>query len=1233
MGCIAKYRKRQLSVLTATIMAAVWMPTAMAASASLPSGLHGEQGVHIDNEKTNGTHMEIVVDGIDGKAKGIANWTDFSIAKDHSVHFRSALEEWMVLNRVTGDNASEIYGSLTGDGTIFLVNPHGITFYDGASVDVGSFLASTLQISDDEFLNGGTAYSFSNNKDASGNKIENIDGKIKIEKGADITAEDGYVALLAYGINNAGTIKAPDVALAAGQQIELAYDSKINLKVDVSKDNPAIIETGKNYVLMRGSDAKEIVNHSIINNTGIINAAGLVKNDAGEIVLATAGDIALVAAQVALADDSKLSAAGGTITTSGYESLKVAEGAEIHSVSADGKTAGTWNAVGKVLTVDSTGKDNTISNIALSRSLGDTNVNLIASPDRPDYYSDIHIDEAVTKNAGGASAPEATSLTLTAGRNVCVDADITSTAGKLNVLLAGDSSRSLGITNSDRGDGANIIRANIETNGGNFETAGLHAKDAETGEEYLANGTYFGLKDTDAIGTEKHVYTKGGDIKLDGAEVLLATGGTVVLDAQSGQEGVPDGTVAIAGTVNSANIYGDVDEGKDISWNAANEAANSYDKDEDGNPTGKSHLAVITGALEDAIVSSTVKQDYSKNKGAYVGGHVVAVETVDGYVVDKNGNRIMSSASIQSGDSVPNVVYEEDGSVKTIVNDETNVTDKNGGWYRLGDGSYARFWAWTAGDEKGTVFYVQVSGKNVPGNNAAENGHAVNGSYVNFAPGEPNDESGEKDGSQTALEINHDTYKDAERGNVLISKWDDMPDGSLQAADGLETKMQSYVVETEIGKTSLHIKSGDTLLKGKAGNLSKLNDLTIDASGKIDLQGSVQVAGKIALSAGTDVALHDSLSAEAKDTENAIDIRAQERFLNQSADSANALKVDEASGSHWKVYSYMPFEEKDGVKGDVLGALDSGNFAEWGWNGTDSTTATGNMYIFRYRPTLTYQAKDRSKKYGEVITDIGQDTYTVANELSGKYTQNFKDGIDAEFMARDGVLAAYTDSEGFPAETDKSEYPIYVKQTGTAEAWGYNIEPKDGTLTITDIPTPEPEPTPEPTEKPQLDALTTSNLAGTAAIAQGQDAQGPSVDRVLGLQSVELPFFNEKRGVVRLYGTYDVSVDSDRVKMEPTAKVLPEPEQPKNQYREYERELATEDGSARFRITYNGSTLDIYPTDEQSKSLLRSGDSKKNVEVESQALYEAFNHMGITLDDLDGVYTHFEDTRRYSFRS
>jgi hypothetical protein len=128
----------------------------------------------------------------------------------------------------------------------------------------------------------------------------------------------------------------------------------------------------------------------------------------------------------------------------------------------------------------------------------------------------------------------------------------------------------------------------------------------------------------------------------------------------------------------------------------------------------------------------------------------------------------------------------------------------------------------------------------------------------------------------------------------------------------------------------------------------------------------------------------------------------------------------------------------------------------------------------------------------------------------------------------------------------------------------------------------------------------------------------------LGLQSAELPFFNKKHGQVKLYGTYDVTVDPDKVKMEPTAKVLPEPDQPKSQYREYDKELTTAAGTAKFRLTYNGSTLDIYPTDAASMAILTAGDGTKNVEIESQALFAAFKEMGITLDDLDGVYTHFE---------
>ncbi|MBQ1615117.1 MAG: hypothetical protein II089_10815, partial [Selenomonas sp.] len=178
-------------------------------------------------------------------------------------------------------------------------------------------------------------------------------------------------------------------------------------------------------------------------------------------------------------------------------------------------------------------------------------------------------------------------------------------------------------------------------------------------------------------------------------------------------------------------------------------------------------------------------------------------------------------------------------------------------------------------------------------------------------------------------------------------------------------------------------------------------------------------------------------------------------------------------------------------------------------------------------------------------------------------------------------------------------------------------------------PEPQPQPQPQPNmnsnyEKPQLDNLTTTNVDGSASYTTA-NRPAPGTDRVLGLQSAELPFFREELHQVKFYGTYDVSIDPDKVKMEPSAKVLPEPDQPQNQYREYDKELTTQAGTAKFKLTYNGSTFDIYPTDNASKSILLAGEVTKNVEVESQALFAAFKEMGITLDDLNGVYIHFDN--------
>ena len=1179
MTWTAKYRKQRIGALTAAIIATVWMPSVMAMTDSgLPEVLHSD-GVAKNEGKSNAAHLELDVT----KDKSVATWTDFSIAKNHSVNFhRENGGSWQVLNRVTGNNLSEIYGKLSGDtnGTIFLVNPHGITFGAGAQVDVGSFVASTREITDDNFNNN--TLSFYTLKDSNDN---NIDGNITISNGADVKATDGYVALIAHKIYNSGNITAPDVALTTGNEIELKYDDKIYIKVDVSKDENkhAIIETNNNYVLMRSSDVTNIANQCLISNSGKIAATGLNTNEKGEIVL--------VAANVKLENNSSLSAKD-TITTTGYETMQVRDTADVHT--------DTWNINAKNARVmanpdnSTDGKNpNRVSNTALSNSLADTNVNIVASPDREDYYADIVVKDKIVKTGNAV-----TSLNLTAGRNVSVDADISSAVGALNITLNSSNKEQ---TNSKREDGANIVRANIKTNGGDFTSNGTH-------------GTYFGLiregDNKEAVGTARSIVTNGGNINLNGAEVLVSTGGNVLLDAGNG-------SVNIEGNVNSANAYYDGGDGNNsISWIAARNAAKGE----------KTHLAVITSALEDAVATSTVNTDYTKNSQAYVGGHVVKVKTDEsGTLLDKDGQQIKFTVN-DKGDMVlltsTPVMADDYLNIDDNGKVETFGTTNHIGWYKIvnadnaEDTRYVRFWAWTEGSEFGKVFFVQTTGETILGkdmenstdsNWLKEHGFALNTGvhdevyYTNFTPKEPNDDKGhdKTNGSEMALTVNYDTHNGG--NEILYSQWNDTADVK---DDNVKHSVKHYVVEEELGKTSLIVNAQDVNINGEIGNLTNLKSVDINAAGNVFLNGLVNVDDTISVK-GTDITIKDTLNAEAANVDNAIVLRAQNNFINAVPDSANALKVGE--GSHWKVYSNTPFA-------DTLGDLNSNNFAEWGWNGTAATSATGNLFIFKYNPTLTFTANNASKKYGETLSDTG---YTFKNELNGLYTNNFYDGNDTKLKEHYSLNNVGTKSDGYPASAPVGTYAIdFTNAANTAENHGYTVLFNPGKLTVTND-------NPEDV-RPQIDPHNSSTVSGSASYTEAGRNVGPGADRVLGLQSAELPFFREESGQVKLYGTYDVSIDPDKVKMEPTAKVLPEPDQPKNQYREYEKELTTPAGAAKFMLTYNGSTFDIYPVDNSAKALLMAGDAAKNVDVSSQALFAAFKEMGITLDDLDGVYTHFD---------
>ena len=88
----------------------------------------------------------------------VLDWQSFSIAKGETVQFVQPNRSAVALNRVTGSDPSSIFGTLTANGKVFLINPNGVMFGPTAQVNVGGLVASTLNITDANFMAG--KYSF-----------------------------------------------------------------------------------------------------------------------------------------------------------------------------------------------------------------------------------------------------------------------------------------------------------------------------------------------------------------------------------------------------------------------------------------------------------------------------------------------------------------------------------------------------------------------------------------------------------------------------------------------------------------------------------------------------------------------------------------------------------------------------------------------------------------------------------------------------------------------------------------------------------------------------------------------------------------------------------------------------------------------------------------------------------------------------------------------------------------
>jgi filamentous hemagglutinin family protein len=228
----------------------------------------------------------------------ITNWNTFNIGSSAAVNFFQPNASAIALNRVTGDtNPSQIMGTLTANGIVFLVNPNGVIFGKNSTVNAAGFLATTHDIKNSDFMAGKYNFTIPGNPTASIVNFGNI-----------TAASGGFAALVAPGVRNDGVITAQlgTVGLASSGQgftLDMYGDKLITLAVndsvasqvmDVSTGLPLTSLVGNNGTLsanggkvqITAAAAKYVVD-SVINNKGVIEANAVAQRG-GTIVLAAA---------------------------------------------------------------------------------------------------------------------------------------------------------------------------------------------------------------------------------------------------------------------------------------------------------------------------------------------------------------------------------------------------------------------------------------------------------------------------------------------------------------------------------------------------------------------------------------------------------------------------------------------------------------------------------------------------------------------------------------------------------------------------------------------------------------------------------------------------------------------------------------------------------------------------------------------------------------------------------
>ena len=554
--------------LAALLLAASRPDDAAANPAGLTVGA-GSASLHQSGSQLN----------INVSSAAVLNWQSFNIAAGEKTAFQQPSADAVVLNVIGGASPSQIYGSLTANGTVILANANGFYFGPNSFVSVGgSFIATTAPAPQN--LDAGAAWRFTGMPPLAG-----------IVNYGQIQAGDGRsLYLIAEHIDNEGGLTAPGgtVDLAAGQQV-LVSESPDGRGLSAAVTLPA--GSVDNFGRITADGGSIAAQAQVVTQNGILQADS-VKNANGVIELVASGSLRLGTDSQILArgDHSAGGSDGGSVVLRSEEGFSDAAGSQIvttggalggnggnvevsapaiESLNSTMDAAAAGGGVGGQLLLDPynitlTGSGSTTAGAAPNGSgtvngSGNGNVNWTVNVNTAfanKHFSQITLEASgsitlstgLNWNLSATTGENAGTLTLEAGQNIVFgkNASITDAHGWNVDLLAGVADFSSGTLNSGTGNiylnggGANNYNGTIQTAAGSIDLWAGNSIQAGSGSVYTtAGGNLFAAAEagpiyTGVLPSATSDYIFGGDGATPGAVLggfSTGAGGNVTLIA------------------------------------------------------------------------------------------------------------------------------------------------------------------------------------------------------------------------------------------------------------------------------------------------------------------------------------------------------------------------------------------------------------------------------------------------------------------------------------------------------------------------------------------------------------------------------------------------------------------------------------------------------------------------------------------------------------------------------